>query len=115
MRLLFDENLSWRLVEMVKVKFPNCVHISDTTLKQPPSDIAIWKYCAENNLIIVTNDDDFFHLLQVKGFPPKVVLLKIGNAKTQTIADTLMQHYEDIRKLAANDKLGLIEIFKNIK
>jgi len=30
------------------------------------------------NFIIVTNDDDFLNLTNMKGFPPKVVLLRTG-------------------------------------
>ncbi len=37
-------------------------------------------YNAKNNsLIIVTNDEDFVDIVNIKGFPPKVVLLRTGN------------------------------------
>ena len=48
-------------------------------LAVPANDIEIWDYALLNNLIIITNDDDFLNLATQKGFPPKVVLLRIGN------------------------------------
>ena len=48
-------------------------------LAVPANDIEIWDYALLNNLIIVTNGDDFLNLATHKGFPSKVVLLRIGN------------------------------------
>ena len=48
-------------------------------LAVPANDIEIWDYALINNLIIVTNDDDFLNLATHKGFPSKVVLLHTGN------------------------------------
>lgn len=79
MKLLLDANLSWRLVERLKPQFADCVHVDRTGLAVPAKDLEIWIYALQHDFIIVTNDDDFLDLARVKGFPPKVVLLRTGN------------------------------------
>ncbi len=58
MKLLFDDNLSWRLEKYLKDAFPDSKHIrSIETLPIPARDIDIWTYALKYNYIIVTNDD----------------------------------------------------------
>ncbi len=84
MKLLLDANLSWRLVKLLKEHFKEVLHVKDTSLPYPSSDISIWNYALANNFCIVTNDEDFLHLLLQKGFPPEIILLKTGNKTTST-------------------------------
>jgi predicted nuclease of predicted toxin-antitoxin system len=73
MKLLLDANISWRLVQKLKVHFEDCCHADHIGIPVPAKDTAIWNYALAKDLIIVTNDDDFLNLTNVKGFPPKVV------------------------------------------
>ena len=72
MRLLFDQNLSRRLVEMLRDAFPDSIHVVDVEL-----DIAtgreILEYPREHDLILVSKDSDFRQLAFLHGPPPKVV------------------------------------------
>lgn len=61
--------------------------------------------------MIVTNDEDFIHLMSVRGFPPKVVLLKTGNQSTSFIAQTLIRHKQTIEALQSATDIGLLEVF----
>lgn len=79
MKLLLDANISWRLASKLKPHFGDCFHVDEVGLQNPARDIEIWNFAKENKLTIVTNDDDFLNLVNVKGFPPKVILLKTGN------------------------------------
>jgi len=45
----------------------------------PAEDMDIWNYALDNGYIIITKDNDFVDLLELNGFPPKIVLLKTGN------------------------------------
>ena len=62
MKLLLDENLSCRMVAVLKQHFEDRMHVNDTELFKPPTDTAIWNYAKENNLVIVTNDEDLLTL-----------------------------------------------------
>ncbi|WP_246859478.1 DUF5615 family PIN-like protein [Spirosoma sp. KCTC 42546] len=56
-----------------------CLHVTRTGLPIPAKDIAIWQWARINNRTIVTNDDDYYNLANTYGFPPKVILLRMGN------------------------------------
>lgn len=73
--------------------------------------IEIWNYALNNDFIIVTNDNDFLNLAEVKGFPPKVVLLRTGNQSNNFIEGVLIKHKADIDLLNHSDDYGFLEIF----
>jgi predicted nuclease of predicted toxin-antitoxin system len=89
--------------------FGECVHVNKTGLPMPAKDVEIWDYAAQNNCIIVTQDSDFLHLLEAKGHPPKVVLLRIGNMSMKETGMVLAQAKYSIADLYQND-YGLLEI-----
>ncbi|MBS1620213.1 MAG: DUF5615 family PIN-like protein [Bacteroidetes bacterium] len=110
MKLLFDANLSWRLVAMLKQHFADCFHVDHIGLIIPPTDEDIWNYARQHDLIIVTNDEDFLDLVNLKGFPPKVLLLRTGNQSSLFIANLLKVHKPEIQSLYESKELGLLEI-----
>lgn len=75
MKLLFDENLSRRLVRRIADLFANSVHVSTEDLLQVP-DLAVWEYARTNGFSIVTADADFYELATTLGPPPKVIWLR---------------------------------------
>lgn len=85
MKLLFDENLSPRLVELLAADFPGCTHIETLGMRGAP-DTAVWNYARENGYTIVSKDNDFRQRAFLYGPPPKVVWLSVGNAGTNAIA-----------------------------
>ena len=111
MKLLLDANISWRLIAGLKNHFDDCRHVDFLELIAPLSDIAIWNYAMVNDLIIVTNDDDFLNLLTFKKFPPKVILLRTGNQSNNYIEKILIKHKINIKELNNSTDYGLLEIF----
>lgn len=95
MKLLLDANLSWRLMSSFKKHFDDCFHVDHIGLAIPATDIQIWQYAFEHELTIVTNDEDFANLVNAKGFPPKVVLLKTGT-RIQNILKKLLLSIKQI-------------------
>ena len=71
MKILFDANISWKLVNKLNPIFGECAHVDHIGLDVPVEDIDIWNYAMDNGYIIVTKDNDFVDLLEVNGFPPK--------------------------------------------
>lgn len=111
MKLLFDENISYRIIRKLQNVFPLSIHVSDTTLKKPSKDREIWEYAKENDFTLVTFDEDFQDLLNVYGFPPKIILLRMGNSSTGFISELLTRKLNDISEFDKSDILGLLEIF----
>lgn len=97
MRIFFDENLSHRLVPLLSDLYPGSVHVRDVGLVGV-SDETIWEYARENTFLIVSKDADFYQRSVLRGAPPKVVWLQVGNASTTMIANLLRASYEVIHK-----------------
>mgnify|MGYP001609016424 CR=1 FL=1 len=81
MKLLFDQNISYKVVRKLSAVFPDAKHISDVG-HQNSNDSQIWEYAQANNFCIVTFDSDFIDISALKGFPPKIIWLRIGNTST---------------------------------
>lgn len=110
-KLLLDANLSWRLVAKVKLHFEDCLHVDSIGLTIPAKDVDIWNYAFASHFIIVTNDEDFLDFVNVKGFPPKVVLLRTGNQSNPYIEQLLIKHKADIQALSESKEYGVLELF----
>lgn len=95
LRLLFDENLSPRLVEWLAESFPGSLHLDDVGL-MGRSDGDVWNYARDFGFVLVSKDNDFRQLSFLQGAPPKVVWLRIGNAPTKAVVDLLLSRKDDI-------------------
>jgi len=98
MKLLFDQNISYRIVSLVSHKYPDARHINQVGLEDA-TDNSIWNFAKENNYTIVTFDSDYYDLSIIRGCPPKIIWLRIGNTSTTMVAKVL------------NDDFTLIEAF----
>ena len=74
MSLLFDQNLSFRLVGATASRFPNSRHVRDVGLARA-GDAEIREFAKREELAIVTFDGDFHERGLVHGWPPKVYLV----------------------------------------
>jgi len=109
MKLLLDANISWRLSSVLSEHFGECIHVNKTELPKPAKDIEIWDYAAVKGYTIITQDSDFLNLFETKGFPPKIVLLRVGNIDRKTAEKILLQAKSSIVELENGD-YGLLEI-----
>jgi predicted nuclease of predicted toxin-antitoxin system len=94
--LLFDQNLSRKLPDLLSDVFPNSSQVFSLGLDSV-DDLIIWRYAAEHNLTIVSKDGDFASLSAAYGTPPKVLWLKVGNGPTRDIAALLQTHLVEIQ------------------
>ena len=113
MKILLDANISWKLVNKVKPIFGECAHVDLIGLNVPAEDIDIWNYAENNGYIIITKDNDFVDLLELNGFPPKVVLLRTGNNRSQSLFELLKKIKLMIEDLEKNN-YGLLEIVNDV-
>jgi predicted nuclease of predicted toxin-antitoxin system len=81
LKLLLDENLSPRLIASIVDLYPGSAHVEECGLVNT-SDDKVWDYAGENGYAIVTKDSDFSELSVLRGSPPKVIWLRIGNCTT---------------------------------
>lgn len=90
MKLLLDENLSPRLVKALAVTYPDSKHVNDIGLKGR-EDISVWEYARTHGYTLVSKDNDFRQLAFLRGAPPKVIWLAVGNAGTKAILQLLLE------------------------
>ena len=107
MKLLFDQNLSIRLVERLANLFPDSIHVRDVGL-DTATDIKLWNYARENGYLIVSKDTDFSDRVATHGYPPKVIWLRLGNCSTDTIEHILRKHHSDIQAFSKHRDQGLL-------
>ena len=85
MKLLFDQNISFRIISKISPNFPEAKQVIQLGIENY-SDLEIWKFAKENEYIIITFDVDFYDLTNLQGFPPKIICLRFGNKQTDFIA-----------------------------
>ncbi len=110
MKLLFDHNLSPRLVNLLWDIYPDSNHVYRLGLDRFP-DSEIWEYGKRENFLIVTKDADFSDLCLLRGFPPKIIWIRRGNCKTADVELILRNHYDDIEALNCSTTLGVLTLF----
>ncbi len=84
MKILFDQNLSRRLVTLLIDLFPESAHVSDVGLSSA-SDISVWEHARENGFVLASKDSDLSEISVIKGFPPSVIWIRRGNCSTYDI------------------------------
>jgi predicted nuclease of predicted toxin-antitoxin system len=96
-RLLFDEQLSEELVTMLEELFPDSLHIRLGA--GGSSDSRIWQLALEHSCLLVTKDEDFHRLSILRGAPPKVIWLRVGNCsgRNRAIVQTARRRCSAIR------------------
>ena len=109
MRLLFDQNLSRRLVTVLAVEYPASQHVVVLGL-DTATDRAVWEYARQNGYTIVSKDSDFRQFAFLLGAPPKVIWIQAGNVTTSAIAELLRTNRPRIATFDADPDESLLAI-----
>jgi predicted nuclease of predicted toxin-antitoxin system len=107
LKLLFDANLSPKLVRRLEELFPGCAHVFDVGLERSAPDEKIWKYAAAEGFTIVTADSDFLDFAKLRGSPPKVIHLENCDYRTSQVESLLRHHAIWIAELEHSSRTTL--------
>lgn len=107
MKLLFDENLSPKLVQMLTSEFMESTHIRNVGLKGKDDNL-IWMFGKEQGFTIVSKDTDFRERSYVEGAPPKIIWLDVGNAGTDDIASLLKRERSKVIHFGTQTETSLL-------
>jgi predicted nuclease of predicted toxin-antitoxin system len=88
-KLLFDENLSHRLVSRIDDLFPGSAHVRLLGL-EGMQDRQIWEHARSQGFAIVSADADFYELATTAGPPPKLIWLR-GCDYPTSVAEELIR------------------------
>lgn len=109
MKLLLDENLSRRLVPALQSDFPGTTQVALLGMERA-SDLELWEFARDNGFVLVSKDEDFQDLQTLRGYPPKLVVLRLGNASNQLVLDTLLDAAKRVIAVLQQDGIGVVEI-----
>jgi predicted nuclease of predicted toxin-antitoxin system len=109
-KLLFDQNLSPKLVTLLADLYPDSNHVYQTGIDRV-ADKDLRDYARREGFVIVTKDSDFSDLCILLGFPPKVIWIRRGNCSTAAIEDILRDHKQDIEALGQDEVIGILTLF----
>ena len=110
MKLLFDHNLSPRLVGRLAEVFPGSTHVAFEGLARA-SDKTVWDHARQNTYLIVTKDADFNDLSVLYGSPPKVVWIRSGNCTTSQVESLLRERSDAVHAFVADTEASILELF----
>lgn len=97
MKLLLDQNLSWRLVQALQGAFPGSAHVREFGLDRA-ADAEVWEHARTKGFVILSKDSDFEQRSMLQGHPPKCIRLRVGNSSTKEIEELLDRRLEAIRE-----------------
>ncbi len=109
MKLLFDQNLSRKLVSRLDDIFPGSSHVQFHRLAEK-TDTEIWEFSKQNDFCIVTQDADFAERSRLYGSPPKVVWLRCGNTSTSQVEALIRGSKEATQALLNDADLHCLEL-----
>jgi predicted nuclease of predicted toxin-antitoxin system len=109
-KLLFDHNLSHKLVSRLDDVYP---HSAQTRLLgfARALDPEIWFYARTHDFIIVSKDEDFSELAVLRGSPPKVIWLRLGNCSTSAVERVLRTNIRVIVDFASDAERDVLELY----
>jgi len=107
MKLLFDQNLSPKLVNRLADLVPGSGHVQWLGLDCAGDD-QIWEHARLNDLAIVTKDEDYSNLSVVRGSPPKVIWLQLGNCTTGQVEAAFRARFADLEAFEKDPAIGTI-------
>jgi predicted nuclease of predicted toxin-antitoxin system len=105
MRFLIDTQLPRALVDWIRAKDCQAEHVLEIGLAQS-KDNSIWTYSLQQNLIIISKDEDFAEWIRQGRAGPRVVWLRIGNASNPALREWLEPRWNNIvSRLENSDRL----------
>lgn len=110
MKLLFDQNLSHKLVSVVQRSFPGSSHVKFHDLHKV-EDIKIHTFAKRNGYTIVTQDSDLYDLALIKGIPPKIIWIRAGNSSTQSQKKLMEINILNIQHFISDETKICLELF----
>jgi predicted nuclease of predicted toxin-antitoxin system len=108
-KLLFDENLSYKLARNLADLFPGSIHIRNLGIEER-DDWQVWMTAGSQGFALVTKDEDLPQLGLVKGHPPKIIWIRLGNCSTGQIESLIRWRAEAILEFMADENLTVLSL-----
>ena len=110
MKLFFDHNISHKLVARLADVFPGSTQTRLLNFGRT-NDPQLWLFAKAHGYVFVTKDRDLTELAILRGAPPKIIWLRMGNCKTAMVEQTLRANIDAITNLAEDPEQVVLELF----
>lgn len=110
MKLLLDQNLSYRMLEHLEDAFPGSAQVKQLGL-DTADDQSIRQYAHDHGFVVVTQDSDFHELTTLYGAPPKIIWLKCGNRPRWYVEALLVKHQARIEAFGDQAESAILEVY----
>jgi len=110
-KLFLDHNISHKLVARLADVFPDSTQTRLLNFGRT-NDPQLWLFARKNGYIFVSKDREVSELAILRGSPPKVVWLRMGNCRTAAVESALRRNAEEIRKLEEDPDRIVLEIWE---
>ena len=74
------------------------------------SDSVVWDYARAHDHVLVTKDADFSDISVLRGFPPKLIWLRLGNCTTAEVEQAMRRGDAQIAAFVSDPALGVLEL-----
>jgi len=109
-KLLLDHNISHKLVARLADVFPDSTQTRLLNLGRT-NDPQLWLFAKTHGYVFVSKDKDVAELAILRGAPPKVVWLRMGNCTAGAIERKLRASIDEIIALAHDPYQVVLELF----
>jgi predicted nuclease of predicted toxin-antitoxin system len=109
MKILLDQNLSYKLCSKLSDIFPELTHTRNVSL-DTASDEEVWLYAKLNSFVLVSKDADFIEKAVIKGHPPKLIWIEAGNCSTDKIELLLRKNQRLIEDFISDNENSVLTI-----
>ena len=84
MKFLVDNQLPLALARWLTKKGADAVHVLEINFDRT-KDTPIWEHALSENRILISKDEDFFHLANRVSDQGKLLWVRLGNCRTQAL------------------------------
>lgn len=100
MRFIVDNQLPTALARWLSARGVDAVHVLDIAFDSQP-DGSIWSFAMHENRIVVSKDEDFFHLANRVHDTGRLLWVRMGNCRTSALLDRFGQAWPGIEQAFA--------------
>ena len=109
-KLLLDHNLSHKLIPRLSDLYPGSTQTRLLGFGRA-ADPEIWFHARTHDFLIVSKDNDFAELAVLRGAPPKVIWLRLGNCSSAAVEHLLRASFSVIAEFVGEPDRVVLELY----
>ena len=98
------------MVPYLEPVYPGTSHVFLLGM-QRRADSEIWRYAQYHGFTLATKNNDMIDLCVLRGAPPKVLWLRVGNCSTELIQKVFINNEDRIRRFGREEASVVLSLF----